>query len=54
MFEIPSKKDIKSVIINEDAVDNNKSIKMIHLSEKEIEEREKKKEISLLPNKDKK
>jgi ATP-dependent Clp protease ATP-binding subunit ClpX len=54
MFEIPSKKDIKSVIINEDAVENNKSIKMIHLSEKEIEEREKKKEISLLPNKDKK
>jgi len=54
MFEIPSKNDIKSVIVNEDAVEDNKSIRFIHLSEKEIEEREKKKEISLLPSKDKK
>ena len=33
---------------------NIKQIKTTHLSEKEIEEREKKKEISLLPIKDKK
>lgn len=54
MFEIPSHKNIKSVIVTKEAIDNNKYIKTTHLSEKEIEEREKKKEISLLPIKDKK
>ncbi len=49
MYEIPSKKDIKSVEVNEDAIDNPSHIKMHHLSDKEMEEREKKKEIAIVP-----
>jgi len=54
MYEIPSQKKIKSISVTQEAVDNIKLIKSTNLSEKEIEEREKKKEISLLGLKEKK
>jgi len=54
MFEIPSQKNIKSITINKEALKNSKHVKTGYLTEKEIEEREKRKEISLLESKNKK
>lgn len=47
MFEIPSKNDIKSVIVTKEAINNNNEIKYRLLSPKEIEERDNKKAITL-------
>ncbi len=54
MFEIPSQKNIKSISINKDALKNSKHVKTDYLTDREIEERERKKEISLLDSKNKK
>ena len=54
MFEIPSAKNIKSMSVNKDCVLKKNPLKIINLSEKEIEEKERKKEISLIQNKEKK
>jgi ATP-dependent Clp protease ATP-binding subunit ClpX len=54
MFEIPSQKNIKSMEVTRDSVTKRNPLKIINLSEKEIDEREKKKEISLIQNKEKK
>ena len=54
MFEIPSSKNIKSMHVNKDCVLKKNPLKIINLSEKEIEDREKKKEISLIQSKEKK
>jgi ATP-dependent Clp protease ATP-binding subunit ClpX len=54
MFRIPSQKNIKSMAVSKDCILHNKPLKTILLSDKEMEEREKKKEISILPSKDKK
>jgi ATP-dependent Clp protease ATP-binding subunit ClpX len=53
MFEIPSEKNIKSMQVTKDSILNKGPLKIINLSEKEIEEREKKKEISLIQSKEK-
>ena len=47
MFEIPSKKDIKSLKVNKEAVEKNKVKDFTYLTEKEQNEREKK-QITLL------
>ncbi len=54
MFRIPSQKNIKSMAVSKDCILHNKPLKTTLLSDKEMEEREKKKEISILPSKDKK
>jgi len=54
MFEIPSKKDIKSLTVNKEAVEKNKVNKFTYLTEKEQNEREKKQITLLTTNKEKK
>ena len=54
MFEIPSKKDIKSLIVNKEAVEKNKVNNFTYLTEKEQNEREKKQITLLTTNKEKK
>ena len=54
MFEIPSVKNIKSMHVTKESVTKKAPLKIINLSEKEIEEKEKKKEISLIQVKEKK
>ena len=54
MFEIPSEKNIKSMHVTKESVTKKTPLKIINLSEKEIEEKEKKKEISLIQVKEKK
>jgi ATP-dependent Clp protease ATP-binding subunit ClpX len=54
MFEIPSKKDIKSLTVNKEAVEKNKVNKFTYLTEKEQNEREKKQITLLTNNKEKK
>ena len=54
MFEIPSKKDIKSIKIDKEAVSKNKADNFCYLNEKEIIEKEKKQITLLSSNKEKK
>lgn len=54
MFEIPSKKDIKSLKIDKEAVSKNKADNFCYLNEKEIQEKEKKQITLLTSNKEKK
>lgn len=53
MFEIPSKKNIKSVTVNKETVLYKKPLEYAFLTEKEIGEREEKANISLVEKKDK-
>lgn len=54
MFEIPSKKDIKSLKIDKEAISKNKADNFCYLNEKEIQEKEKKQITLLTSNKEKK
>lgn len=53
MFDIPSQKNIKSVHVTRDAIVNKKPLKIEYLSEKEVEEKEGKKAIAVVPQKEK-
>ncbi len=53
MFEIPSKKNVKSVKVTKESVINGKELGIVYLSDKEIEEREDKKSISVVQQKEK-
>jgi ATP-dependent protease Clp ATPase subunit len=53
MFEIPSKKNVKAVRVTKDSVLNNKPLEITNLSDKEIEERDGKKAITIVPQKEK-
>jgi len=53
MFEIPSQKNIKSIRLTRDSVINKNPLDFTYLSEKELQEREGKKQISLIPHKEK-
>jgi ATP-dependent Clp protease ATP-binding subunit ClpX len=53
MFDAPSKKNIKSVRVTKDSVTQKKEPEVVYLSDKEIEERDDKKSISLVPKKEK-
>ncbi len=53
MFDIPSHKDVKSVRVTKEAVTKNKSLEINKFSGKELEEREDKKPISVVPQKEK-
>jgi len=53
MFEVPSQKNIKSVRITKESVTKGKALEVTHLSDKEMEEREGKKSISIVPHKEK-
>ena len=53
MFEIPSKKNVKSVRVKKEAVTDGKDLEFINLSDKEILERDGKKTISAVPQKEK-
>jgi len=53
MFDVPSHKDIKSVHVTKEAVTKNKPLEITKLSEKELEEREEKKTITVVAQKEK-
>ena len=53
MFEAPSKKNIKSVRVTKKVLTDRKEPEIVYLTEKEIEEREGKKTISVVPQKEK-
>lgn len=53
MFEIPSQKNIKSIKLTKDSVVNKNPLEFTYLSEKELQERDGKKQISLIPHKEK-
>lgn len=53
MFEVPSRKDVKQVRVSKEAVLKSKPLEIIKLSEKELEERDEKKAISVVPAKEK-
>ena len=53
MFEAPSKKNIKSVRVTKKVLTDGKEPEIVYLTEKEIEEREGKKTISVVPQKEK-
>jgi ATP-dependent Clp protease ATP-binding subunit ClpX len=53
MFDIPSKKDIKSVRVTKESVIDSKPLEITYLTEKEIAQREEKANISLVEKKEK-
>jgi ATP-dependent Clp protease ATP-binding subunit ClpX len=53
MFEVPSKKNVKSIMVSKEAVTDGKALELSYLNEKEAEEREGKKTISIVPHKEK-
>ena len=53
MFEVPSKKDIKSAIVTKEVLTEKKPLKLTYLSEKEIAEKEDKKMTSVVSKKEK-
>ena len=53
MFDIPSHKNIKSVHVTKEAVTKKKPLEITRFSEKEMEEKEEKKGISVVPQKEK-
>ena len=53
MFEAPSKKNIKSVRVLKESVTEGKELEIERLTSKEIEERDGKKTISAVPDKEK-
>lgn len=54
MFEAPSQKNIKSALVTKESVTKGKALELTYLNEKEIEERDGKKSISVVPHKEKK
>ena len=55
MFEIPSKKNIKSALVTKKVLTEGKALEITYLTEKEIEAREgEKKTITAVPQKEKK
>lgn len=54
MFDAPSKKNIKSAKVTKESISDQKELEICHLSEKEIEEREGKKAIMVVQQKEKK
>jgi ATP-dependent Clp protease ATP-binding subunit ClpX len=54
MFDAPSKKTIKSAKVTKDSIGDHKKLEICYLSEKEIEEREAKKAIAIVQQKEKK
>jgi ATP-dependent Clp protease ATP-binding subunit ClpX len=54
MFEAPSKKNIKSIRVTKNVLIDSKEPEISYLTEKEIEEREDKKTLSAVPQKEKK
>ncbi len=53
MFEAPSEKNIKTATVTKEVLTDGKPLKITHLSEKEIAEREGKKIITIVPQKEK-
>ena len=53
MFEIPSKKDVKSVLVTKEVVEKNEALKLTLLSPKEIAERDEKKIMTVVHQKEK-
>ncbi len=54
MFEIPSKKNVKSANVSKEVLTKGKEVEITYLTEKEAEEREGKKFITVVPQKEKK
>lgn len=54
MFDAPSKKTIKSAKVTKESISNQKELEISYLSEKEIEERDGKKAITIVQQKEKK
>ena len=55
MFEIPSKKNVKSALVTKKVLTEGKGLEITYLTEKEIEAREEeKKTITVVPQKEKK
>ncbi len=54
MFEVPSQKNIKSVKVTKEVVTKNKKLEITYLTDKEVEERDGKKTVSVVPQKEKK
>jgi ATP-dependent Clp protease ATP-binding subunit ClpX len=54
MFEAPSEKNIKSIMVTKDVLVHSKEPKITYLSKKEIEEKEEKRTILAVPQKEKK
>jgi len=54
MFESPSQKNIKSIRVGKDVLTNKKKPEIAYLTQKEMDEREGKKSISVVPQKEKK
>ncbi len=52
MFEAPSKKNIKSIHINKEVLTEKKEVRISYLNESEIAERESKKTITIVPQKE--
>ncbi len=54
MFDVPSQKNIKSVKVTKEVLTKNKKVEITYLTEKEISEKEDKKIMSVVPQKEKK
>ena len=53
MFEVPSQKNVKSVKISKEVLTKNKKVEITYLNEKEIEEKDGKKIMTVVPKKEK-
>lgn len=53
MFEVPSKKNVKSVLVTKEVLTQGKSLEISYLNDKEVADREEKKFISVVPPKEK-
>ncbi len=54
MFDVPSQKNVKSVKVTKEVLTKNKKVEITYLTEKEISEKEEKKIMSVVPQKEKK
>lgn len=54
MFEVPSLKNVKSVTVSGEVLTKNKKVEISYLSEKEVEQKEDKKIMAVVPQKEKK
>ena len=54
MFEVPSQKNVKSIKVTKEVLTKNKKVEITYLSEKEVEEKEGKKIMTVVPQKEKK
>lgn len=52
MFEIPSKKNVKSILVTKDSVTKGTQPEFTYLTDKEVEERDGKKSIAIVPQKE--